>query len=159
MGAHIRFCAYIAVLISVHQVAVRTNLIPHYIVAVGVHEVVLRIRVEVARARICICAAILNGKIPVTVNREVERVAGILRRRCSIEDIDRAKLYAKADLLRVGTAVVRRRRRSRGDCLTVYILKYHAAGLKPGRVDVGNVIADHVHLGLMGTKSGHAGIQ
>jgi hypothetical protein len=89
------------------------------------------------------------GEHGVALDGQVERLPRRLKAALGEELVDAADVHAGADLDRVDAAEVARRPRSALDQLGEGLLEGDPRRLEADRVDVGDVVANHVHSGLM----------
>ncbi len=128
----------------------------HEVAVAGIDQIALGIDVEVSGARVEPLPGgqlIGQGEEAVAFDRQIESPARGLKSALGEHGVHRANPRAQTDLHRIRAA--RRSLAAGGGAnrLTEDVLKSHPARLKADRIDVADVVPDHVDSGLMVPQS------
>src|SRR5690606_24669377 len=93
----------------------------------------------------------------VALDGEVGQLSGGLDGALRHDVVDATEVHAEADLRGVRAAAATLGRAGALDVLGKNVLEGHARRLESHRVDVGDVVADHVHVGHVVAKAGNCG--
>src|SRR5579884_1326258 len=129
-------------------------------VAVGGDDRAVRVALERAVARVR-RAAVRHRDLeePVALDRDVERVAGLLQRPLGERLLRGADLHAQTDVLSDRDDRRADRRAGRAHGLVDQVLESRLVRAEPGRVDVREVVADRVDVVLLSDHPGRGGVQ
>ncbi len=113
--------------------------------------------VEAAVAAEEVLLAIAHYEVAVALDGHVGELARRLQRALSLDRVDATDQHTQTNLLGVDATATALRATCAANRLTQNVLEGDTRLLEAGSVDVGDVIADHVHESLMVLQTGNGG--
>ncbi len=125
--------------------------------ATGGDEVSRLVPAERAGSRVLPAAGVLQNEEAVALDGAIGRPTRDLGGTLCEDPVDRRNLDTETNLERVGTAGLETRAGRALEGLRHRLTKCDLGALKTGSVDIGDVVAHHIHHCLVGPKTGYPG--